>query len=258
MRRDSTIARLYKADKQKVVLKEQNSRVTTIWFIDDKKWLRFGLGQLLEQLWERGLYPSERAIELAILAATVTAADTRISRRLVSQDSWTREIDLYIPVKNAALWSAKASLIERILSFLTGDRWHVFFRASKGELENLIDKSTGAIGSQFSSVCLFSGGLDSFVGAIDFLEAGQNPLFVSHYWDMSTSSQIPCARLIETVYGDFHPRYLRARVGFQDDLVHASEPEKSTRGRSFLFFSSLQWQQAHCRDLPLFTFQRTA
>ena len=66
---------------------------------------------------KRGIHPSDRAIDLAILAATVTAADTRISRATESQDSWTREIDLYVPVKEPDVWQAHAALIERILQF---------------------------------------------------------------------------------------------------------------------------------------------
>jgi len=33
------------------------------------------------------------------------------------------------------------------------------------------------------------------------------------------------------------PWHVRARIGFPDDLVEGSAPEKTTRGRSFLFFA---------------------
>lgn len=237
MRRHSIIARLSPADTQKLTLMEPNSQVSTIHFIDGKRRLGFGLGQILQQLSDRGMYPSESAIDLTILAATVTAADTRILRRTESQDGWTREIDLYVPVEDPAFWLGNTSLIERTLAFLTGDRWRVFFRPRLTSLETLIDRPGELVGAPFTSVCLFSGGLDSFVGAIDLLEAGENPLFVSHYWDVSTSSQKPCAHVIGAVYGDMMPRHVRAHIGFRKDLVEDSEPEKTTRGRSFLFFS---------------------
>ena len=237
MRRHSIIARLSPSDAQKFALREPRSVVTTVRFIDGKRRLGFGLGQMLCQLAARKMYPPDKAIDLAILAATVTAADTRISRQTESQDSWTREIDLYVPVEHPALWSANTDLIERVLVFLTGDRWRVFFRAREAGFEALVQRPPELVGAAFNSVCLFSGGLDSFVGAIDLLEAGKNPLFVSHYWDVSTSSQKPCAHLIGIVYGDMDPRHVRARIGFPDDLVQGSEPEKTTRGRSFLFFA---------------------
>jgi hypothetical protein len=237
MRRHSIIARLNPADTQIVNLKDLGSEVTSIHFVDGERRLGFGLGQILDQLAERGMYAPEEAIDLAILAATVTAADTRISRRTESQDSWTREIDLYLPVRDPALWDANARLITRTLAFLTGDRWRVFFRERQPGVEELIERPAELVGAPFDSVCLFSGGLDSFIGAIDLLDAGGNPLFVSHYWDVSTSSQKPCADALDSVYGDMQPRHVRSRVGFRDDLVRDSEPEKTTRGRSFLFFA---------------------
>ena len=112
------------------------------------------------------------------------------------------EIDLYVPVEDPALWTSNASLIERMLAFLTGDYWRISFRARQPGLKTLVDKSLKLDNAKFDSVCLFSGGLDSFVGSIDLLQNGKNPLFVSHYWDVSTSSQMPCAKKISEVYGD--------------------------------------------------------
>jgi hypothetical protein len=237
MRRHSVIARLGPADRTRVQLHDSRTVRTEIRFIDGERRLGFGLGQMTDQLTDRAICPSERAIDLAILAAIVTAADTRISRTTESQDSWTREIDLYVPVQEPDVWTAQAELIERTLRFLTGDIWRVFFRARHAAYKKILEKPKDLVGSPFTSVCLFSGGLDSFVGAIDLLAAKENPLFVSHYWDASTGSQKLCASRIGAVYGDMDPRHVRARVGFPDDLVDGSAPEKTTRGRSFLFLA---------------------
>lgn len=237
MRRHSIVIRLNLADKKKVSVKELRSTVTTIHFIDGFQQLGHGIGQIVDQLARRAIYPTETALDLALLAAAVTAADTRISRQSESQDSWTREIDLYLPVSDPTLWAANTALLERMLAFLTGDRWRVFFRARPAGLKTLIKKPNQLLGSPFKTVCLFSGGLDSFVGAIDLLEAKEPVLFVSHYWDVSTSSQMPCAHILGAVYGDLEPRHVRARVGFPRGLVKGSKEEKTTRGRSFLFFA---------------------
>ena len=70
------------------------------------------------------------------------------------------------------------------------------------------------------------------------LNAGQTPLFVSHYWDLSTSSQELCAQRLSTAYGDLRPRHVRARVGFDsNDFSHEMAAESTSRGRSFLFFA---------------------
>ncbi len=237
MRRHSIIARLGPTDTSRVRIHERGSVVTEIRFIHGERRLGFGLGQMLDELRARTIHPTDAALDLALLAATVTAADTRISRATESQDSWTREMDLYVPVQNPDLWHGAADLIVRTLNFLTGDRWRVFFRARHRDYRQLIDPAEELVRPPFDSVCLFSGGLDSFVGAIDILQGGADPIFVSHYWDASTSSQKICAKRLGDVYGDLAPRHVRARVGFLDNLVQDSEPEKTTRGRSFLFFA---------------------
>ena len=94
MRRHSVIARLGPAATTRLDLRVPDSVATQIRFIDGKRRLGFGIGQAVERLIERGIVPSEIAVDLMILAATVTAADTRIARATESQDSWTREIDL--------------------------------------------------------------------------------------------------------------------------------------------------------------------
>lgn len=236
MRRHTIIARLGPTDTDRVTIREPGSVVTEIWFTDGQRRLKFGLGQFVDQLIARSVHPTDTALDLALVAATVTAADTRISRATESQDSWTREIDLDVPVHNPDLWYRAKKLVERTLNFLTGDRWRIFFRPRHQEYRRLIDPPGEVVRPPFDCICLFSGGLDSFVGAIDLLEGGSSPLFVSHYWDPSTSSQKPCAEGLGAVYGDFAPRHVRAHVGFRADVIKGSGPEKTTRGRSFLFF----------------------
>jgi hypothetical protein len=67
-----------------------------------------------------GLVPSETALDLLILAGVIYAADTRISRTRFSEDSWTREIELELPVCDPALWTVQVPLLERMLRFLSG------------------------------------------------------------------------------------------------------------------------------------------
>ena len=185
MRRHSIIARLGPADRQAVALRDSASARTEIRYIDGEHRLGFGLGQLTDQLAARGIHPSDNAIDLAILAATVTAADTRISRSMELQDTWTREIALYLPVAEPDLWTTYARLVERILDFLTGDRWQLVFRARHPTYKKILGARRSLVGAPFTSVCLFSGGLDSFIAAVDLLAAKKNPLFVSYYWDIS-------------------------------------------------------------------------
>src|SRR5436190_21486340 len=106
MRRHSFIARLGPSDNAAIPVIQPDSMRTEIRFIDGYRRLGYGLGQIIDELTGRGVTPSETAADLAILAAMVIAADTRISRVIDAQDSWTREIDLYVPVLEPDRWRA--------------------------------------------------------------------------------------------------------------------------------------------------------
>ncbi|MCY3542155.1 MAG: hypothetical protein OXH31_09670 [Gammaproteobacteria bacterium] len=237
MTRRSLVARLDQADKTKVAVLDQDSSVSNLQFIRSENQLDHGIGQILQQLKRHQLHPSETAIDLAILAATLTAADTRISRSTDAQDSWTREIDLYLPVSNLDLWSENVQLIERMLRFLTGDLWKLSFRSRPRSMRSLVDASDYRASTFFDSVCLFSGGLDSFVGTIDLLEDKKNPIFVSHYKDASTKSQNICAKHLSEQYGDFASRHVRTNVSFDRNDLPSLSTETTTRGRSFIFLA---------------------
>ena len=238
MRRHSLVARLGPSDTGPVQTHTPDGLTTEIRFVDGYRRLSFGLGQLADKLAARAIVPSETALDLGILAACVTAADTRISRADDSQDSWTREIDIHVPVSDVDLWTSARARVGQTLAFLTGDRWRLFFRRRHKEYRMLVRPGRASVRPTLSSVCLFSGGLDSFVGAINLLAAGSTPIFVSHYWDLSTSAQLRCAGHLAGVYGRVRSRLVRARIGFDsNDFAHEMAAESTTRGRSFLFLA---------------------
>jgi hypothetical protein len=82
--------------------------------------LDHGIGGALTNLKQHGVFPSEIGIDLLVIAAHVYAADTRISRAEQSQDSWTREIRLVVPVSDMARWGIASSTLKKALDFLTG------------------------------------------------------------------------------------------------------------------------------------------
>jgi 7-cyano-7-deazaguanine synthase in queuosine biosynthesis len=238
MNHHTIICRLGAADKVSVKSNRSGSIVTQISFLESRSRLEFGLGQALDQLGKLALAPSETAIDLAILAALLTAADTRVSRGNDTQDNWTREIELHIPVADQALWSSVQDLLVKILNFLTGDRWGVYFRPRIPALKQLAVKPDRLRTANPSCVCLFSGGLDSFIGAADLLAGGETPLLVSHYWDGTTSKhQKYCLDALGREFKCKRIDAIRARVGFPNDIVKDSESENTLRGRSFLFFA---------------------
>lgn len=86
MRHHSIVCRLGIQDTAPIVSSRRDSHVTELSFVNGDRRLGFGLSQILDQLCEIGLRPSDRAVNLALLAAVLTAADTRISRDTEAQD----------------------------------------------------------------------------------------------------------------------------------------------------------------------------
>ena len=238
MRHHSIVARLGPADTIAVTPARADSHVTEVDFVDGDHRPGYGLGQALDQLRELGLRPGETAVDLALLAAAITAADTRISRTQDSQDAWTREIAIHLPVQDSILWQSQAALLVQTLNFLTGDRWSFDFRPRPAGIGDLAMAPTKLRTASPTSVCLFSGGLDSFIGAIDLLAGGQSPMLISHYWDGTTSThQRYCVEALKKRFVGATVHHLRARVGFPTDTVEQGMVEDTLRGRSFLFFA---------------------
>lgn len=232
----SLICRLGAGDTAKVPIRVGTQR-TEINFIAANKRLDYGLGDALDLLAMKGFQPSEHAADLLLLAGLLTAADTRINRDAESQDRWTREIDLHLPVAEPKVWNALASMLTTTLNFLTGDIWQLHFRARPPALKQLVSAPKRLRIDEPTCVCLFSGGLDSFIGAIDLLAADGNPLLVSHYWDVATSYQSYCFDRLKAQFNSHEIMSLRARVGFPTNVVAEGSTEDTLRARSFLFFA---------------------
>jgi hypothetical protein len=127
-----------------------------------------------------------------------------------------------------------------MLNFLTGDRWSFDFRVRPRGFERIVAPLPLVVAKPpFDGVSLFSGGLDSLIGAIDALEQGRNPLFVSHAGEPAVSAaQETLFRRLEAQYPKRPFRRLRIWMTFPKELVKGVSAEDSTRGRSFLFFAT--------------------
>jgi hypothetical protein len=115
-----------------------DEQLTRLELIAGNQHLQHGIGDALANLKRCGVFPSEIGLDLLILAAHVHAADTRISRTEQSQDSWTREIRLVVPVSDPGRWKAAAPTLIKILDFLTGDKWTVGFRCRPELFANIV------------------------------------------------------------------------------------------------------------------------
>ncbi len=237
MRRHVIIGRFGPDDKTRVP-KARDEVASTLQMVTGKH-LNHGVGHALTDLNALHLTPSEIGADMLVVAAHVHAADTRISRSTESQDAWTREIRLVIPVSDPARWTAAAPILVRALNFLTGDRWDVGFRKRVKAYATLVPVvAPPLIPAPFDVVSLFSGGLDSLIGAIDSLNTGETPLLVSHAGEGIVSrSQDQCFEGLRAAYKSSAFNRLRVWMTFEAGLVEDVESEGTTRGRSFLFFS---------------------
>jgi len=221
-----------------VIPKAADEQVTRLELVAGNKSLDHGIGGALTDLQDMGVFPSEVGVDLLIVAAHVHAADTRISRAEQSQDSWTREIRLVVPVSDPSRWNAAAGTLTRMLNFLTGDRWSIGFRPRPRKFASLVALPATLPPPAFDTISLFSGGLDSLIGAIDLLQAGHTPLLISHAGEGATSdAQNKLFRKLKEHYPALAFDRLRVWMTFADGLVRGVSAESTMRGRSFLFFA---------------------
>jgi hypothetical protein len=212
---------------------------TYLQLVAGERSLDHGIGGALTSLKKIGVFPSEIGVDLLVLAAHVHAADTRISRAEQSQDSWTREIRLVVPVSDPVRWGTATATLKKSLDFLTGDQWTIGFRARPARFAAIAEEAPPSlICPPFDSLSLFSGGLDSLIGAIDLLEDGATPLLVSHFGEGATSdAQGKLLTGLKKHYDRSSFERLRVGMTFDDGLVEGVGSENSTRGRSFLFLA---------------------
>ena len=148
-----------------------------------------------------------------------------------------RNLTFYLPVLTPDLWSNNAEIIKRTLDFLTGDLWRISLRP-RSVNRPLVPRADHGVRCRNSTAShCFRVGLDSFVGAIDLPGAGEYPIFVSHYGDASTKSQVACASKLGAEYGDLDPRHVRANVSFDKNDMPNLGRETTTRARSFIFIA---------------------
>jgi len=207
-------------------------------FVDVFDALDFGVGNFVRTIEALGVSPSEAAIDLLVVASSVYLSDTSFSRNTYSTDGWTRRILLHLPVSDQAAWEAAEPQLSSMLKFLTGDYWAFRFRSRLEEFETLANGPEEFDLTEFDVVSLFSGGLDSLIGAIDLMSDGKRPLLISHYWDgVAASAQSTLVDELESKFGEDAFKIVRGRIGTTYGDLAGSGSENSQRARSFLFYS---------------------
>jgi 7-cyano-7-deazaguanine synthase in queuosine biosynthesis len=176
--------------------------------------------------------------------------------RSSTENGWTRELEVSVPVSEPKAWSKVADELAETLCFLTGDEWTLSFRKAE---EALFVPPKGEplplpVDSGVRTVCLFSGGLDSLGGAIDILSDAKNGkvLLIGHYDGAgSRSVQVQLAAELEKAYPNrFAVEHIR--------VAHrpAEAAEGTLRSRSLVFIAlGLYGAQSVGPNAPLYMFE---
>ncbi len=170
--------------------------------------------------------PSQRAWDFLSFALAVTAADSFV-KRADAANGWTREIGLKVELLNPTPWQTISSELEQTLRFLTGDIWQLEFQGRGTPIPSL--KTRRWKDAACDSVCLFSGGLDSLIGALDLIAGARIPYLVSCAYPKDAEKQDFLVREL----GIKRNRHFPANPDPRWDHTN----ETSMRARSFLFLA---------------------
>ncbi len=189
---------------------------------------------VIDNLKRLGVELTPAAFDYLTLALAVTAADTFVKRETAA-DGWSRKIELKLSLYKPASWIAQKNNIEKLLHFLSGDLWKLkitdggcpppipYSRKSRYRLTDL---------EKLDCVCLFSGGVDSTVGALDLLRNGRKPLLVSHAYTHDKSLQ-------DAIAGELKGKISRLSINAypRPPQLQKGSTDISMRTRSFNFFA---------------------
>lgn len=157
-------------------------------------------------------------------------------------EAWTRRFRLDVPVVDPAVWTQNEGALASALEFLTGDAYEFRWMPTR-RLEGYGRHRVQLPRGRHSVVCMFSGGLDSLMGAVRLLDAGEDVLLVGHHADGVTSTAQ--RELFDVLRGRYGNRVELVQCGLRQStrrnptytLPAVAVKEDSHRARSFLFLS---------------------
>lgn len=168
---------------------------------------------------------------------------------------WRRRIDVQIPVREVEHWKSATPLLLALLGFLTEDDWTLDFVPQRAAFSAEVQRRFQEFKRQeVQWTSLFSGGLDSLAGALQWLESTAGAgLLVSG----ETHGRLRVAQ--QELVGELMERY-PARISHcgidyrLPEKVEESGIESSQRVRAFVHvcFGALASRLAGCSELYLF------
>lgn len=187
--------------------------------------------------------PLPKAIDFLLLAAAVYAMD-KVIHRSTAVDIWTRELTLHLPVSDPAAWQSVRADLNTFLSFLTGDVWTIEFSAQgsnpvrprrrhRRSRRPMVPPPSG------DAVSLFSGGLDSLIGVIDWLQQAppRHLLLVGHH-DPHVPGPFGDQKALREPLRQAYPGRIKSVLSsVSHSHEQIEETEITLRGRSLVFIA---------------------
>jgi 7-cyano-7-deazaguanine synthase in queuosine biosynthesis len=202
----------------------------------------------------RGSLRSRLAIPAAALDLLKVAAAVYCADRLTARPgTWTRSIELNVPVREPELWGTVGDELVEAISFLSGDRWQIKVRPNAEPVGR-----PSEFAAPVDAVCLFSGGLDSFTGALDLLADGKTVCLVGHH---GAGQANQAQRGLWDELARRYPGQTTLRQFFLQPAAPAPDQrrplpafrEPSQRSRSLLFLAAgLTVAAGYGQDVPLY------
>lgn len=144
---------------------------------------------------------------------------------------FSRNINLNVPVKNIQSWNDCKEILEEMISFLTYDSIKYTFHEKKEfDNENQIESNK----SEFDSIILFSGGIDSLAGALNIDSKKPILLNINHCNIGKTTK-----KLFDKLVANFNDKIKRELITINIDSKACNrEPTQFSRSFIFLCFAT--------------------
>lgn len=180
------------------------------------------------------------SLDLLEIASIVYAADAAVSRGGPKDRhlgaAWYRAFEIEMPVRCWDVWQRPAVQVtlKALIEFLSGDTFRFAFVRHEGpSTDQSFFKFAPTDAWQPDRVLMFSGGLDSFAGALEeTLEHGHKVALISHFSSTKIAPrQRSLKQALEAHCGEGCCKHFPVRI----HLAKGTNKETTYRTRSFLF-----------------------
>ncbi|MBA3632376.1 MAG: hypothetical protein H0W58_06140 [Acidobacteria bacterium] len=183
--------------------------------------------------------PDDTTLDLLLVASLCYVIDKNVSRSFAT-DFWTRDLYVEIPVSELKKWQNVKTDLKQTLDFLTGDNWQISFRKRKEQIfqkpkPKIRRKPLPPVLKEIDAVCLFSGGVDSLIGAINLLENSnfKGIRLIGHY--DAPGAKKPQKDLFDKISLNYPQKAELLQIRVSHKPLKAME--NTLRSRSFVFIA---------------------